>query len=266
MRKICVNDKYPQMQESRSMQGKRDQEEAVKSCMRRSVIYQTWCHTCRCRLKRELEEKYVKEMIEERNNDRKRKRESKRKKENSEEIKKRIEKEVEEKTYRYIGETSRSAYERAREHLRDLREMDTGSHLLKHIIQKHMENPKEVEFRMKILSNHYTAFSRQISEAVKINRNKGPFLLNSKSEYNRSSLPSIKTSEKKSPWELSDMEDTEIKEAIKILKTKTKDKKLECMMHLVEEKKEKNEGIENGIVEIVEEDEKQPRKITQNMK
>ena len=71
---------------------------------------------------------------------------------------------------------------------------------------------------MKILSSHYTAFSRQITEAVRINRNKGPHLLNSKSEYNRNSLPCIRTSNKKLKWELSEIYENEIKDLIRILK------------------------------------------------
>ena len=126
--------------------------------------------------------------------------------------------EVDDRTFKYIGETSRSAHERGEEHWRDLRDLDSGSHFLKHIIQHHMNAPESVEFRMKILSSHYTAFSRQISEAVKINRNKGPYLLNSKSEYNRSTLPCIKTSDKKTKWELSDIDDIEMKESIRILR------------------------------------------------
>ena len=110
--------------------------------------------------------------------------------------------EVELRTYRYIGETSRSAQERGEEHLRDLRDLDPGSHFLKHIVIHHMSAPETVEFRMKILSSHYTAFSRQITEAVRINRNKGSYLLNSKSEYNRNSLPCIRTNNKKPKWEL----------------------------------------------------------------
>ena len=177
---------------------RKDQKEAVKSCKRRSIVYKTWCHTCKVKTRQEIEEKYVKKNQEEKN-EKKRKRNMKTtEKENDKDLRKKIEKEIEEKTYKYIGESSRSCYERATEHLRDLRDMEPGSHFLKHIIQKHMENPNDVEFRMKILSSHFTAFNRQITEAVKINRNKGTYLLNSKSEYNRSSLPSIKTSEKKS--------------------------------------------------------------------
>ena len=131
--------------------------------------------------------------------------------------------EVEAKTYKYIGETSRSAQERGQEHLRDLKDYEPGSHFLKHIIQHHMNSPETVEFRMKILSSYFTPFSRQIAEAVKINRNKGPYLLNSKSEYNRCGLPSIRLNDKKTPWELSDISESEMKDPIRILKhNKTK--------------------------------------------
>ena len=82
-----------------------------------------------------------------------------------------------------------------------------------------------------------TDLNRKISEAVRINRNKGPYLLNSKAEYNRSSLPGIKnTSKKKFPWEESDLEQYEIKEAIKILKENGK--KPAARMFLVSKKLE----------------------------
>ena len=99
-----------------------------------------------------------------------------------------------------------------------------------------MSDPENVEFRIKILSSHFTAFNRQITEAVRINRSKGPYLLNSKAEYNRSGLPILKTSDKKSPRELSDLDDYEIKEAVKILKEKGK--KLAVKMNLIKENEE----------------------------
>ena len=80
-------------------------------------------------------------------------------------------KESDQKTYRYIGETSRSTYER--EHLADLKNLNPGSHLLKHVIKHHIINPDQLEFRMKILTTHFTAFDRQITEAVKITRMQG---------------------------------------------------------------------------------------------
>ena len=89
---------------------------------------------------------------------------------------------------------------------------------MKYIIKKFMDNHSEVKFRMNILSTHFIAINRQISEAVKINRYKGPYLLSSKSEYKRSSLPSITTTEKKTPWNLSYGR----KEVVKILKKDSK--------------------------------------------
>ena len=117
-----------------------------------------------------------------------------------------------------------------------------------------MLDPENVEFRMKILSSHFTAFNRQISEAVKINRNKGPFLLNSKSEYNRSSLPGIKTtSGKKCPWEASDLEDYEIKEAISILKQNG----VKPATKMFIEKKKREEEETAKVLEDYEEEEKE---------
>jgi len=221
---------------------RKDQKEAVKSCKRRSIVYKTWCHTCKVKTRQEIEEKYAEKKKEDKNDKKRKRNEKATEKESEKDLQKKIERELEERTYKYIGETSRSCYERATEHLRDLRDMEPGIHLLNHIIQKHMETPNDVEFRMKILSSHFTAFNRQITEAVRINRNKGPYLLNSKSEYNRSSLPSIKTSERKSEWELADIDELEVKEAINILKKRGN--KLECMIQLVKEKENEKEKVQ----------------------
>ena len=48
-----------------------------------------------------------------------------------------------------------------------------------------------VKFNMKIIFTHRTAFERQIREAVLINRMSVPFLMNSKSEYSRCTIPRI---------------------------------------------------------------------------
>ena len=40
------------------------------------------------------------------------------------------------KLYKYIGETSKSCFERGSEHLRDANSLKKGSHILKHIIEK----------------------------------------------------------------------------------------------------------------------------------
>ena len=195
----------------------------MKNCKKRNVLYEIWCHTCLAELKSKLEKDKGKPNdtgAKEEGASKKRKRKDwKEDNEKEQERKLKLEKEIYDKTYKYIGETSRSASERGAEHLKDLLDYDTGSHMLKHIVRNHVENPSKVEFRMRILGSHTSAFNRQIAEAVMINRNKGPYLLNSKMEYNRSSLPMIKTSDKKSPWDLTQIEDSEMKEAIKLIRS-----------------------------------------------
>ena len=64
--------------------------------------------------------------------------------------------------------------------------------MLRHIVEKHPGvDPDTIEFKMRILSSHKSAFERQIREAVMIDHFAGPLLLNSKMEYNRCSIPKI---------------------------------------------------------------------------
>ena len=66
------------------------------------------------------------------------------------------------------------------------------SHLLRHTLIHHPDiEPEDLKCGMKILSSHKTAFKRQIREAVLIEHNAGPQLMNSKVEYNRCSIPRI---------------------------------------------------------------------------
>ena len=61
--------------------------------------------------------------------------------------------------YRYIGETSRSVFERGCEHYDDLYNGRTRSHMLKHCVLKHPNmDPLSIDFRIKILSSHKSAF------------------------------------------------------------------------------------------------------------
>ena len=85
------------------------------------------------------------------------------------------------------------------EHLQDMRLITNGSHLLKHVLDKHEgETLDEVDFRMKVVKFHKSAFERHIHESVLIQASKPHFLLNSKMEYNRCQIPriSIKMDEK----------------------------------------------------------------------
>ena len=113
------------------------------------------------------------------------------------------------KLHKYVGESSRSFYERGLEHERDLTEMKPQSHMLKHYFEQHSEEKlEEMEFGGRIVRQCRSAFNRQIGESVEIQNNKNHFLLNSKSEYNRCALPrlSSKLGEKSLSSRLSSLE------------------------------------------------------------
>ena len=68
--------------------------------------------------------------------------------------------------------------------------------MIRHAVLVHPEvHPHEVEFRMTTVSQHKTAFERQIAEAVAIDRERklGTTLLNSKGEYNRCVIHKLDT-------------------------------------------------------------------------
>ena len=94
----------------------------------------------------------------------------------------------------YVGETWRSGYERAKEHLEDLSRLDEKSHLLKHCIDKHPgEKLENVKFGFRVKKKFNTALERQVGEAVAIllKKEKGTSLINSKSEFSRCTLPRL---------------------------------------------------------------------------
>ena len=135
------------------------------------MTYQTWCRECKEENENRLREEM--EIAEE-----KRKGNTGGKRE-------------EVPLYTYIGESSRSTYERGFEHQKDARDLKTTSHILKHILEKHPgSGPDEVRFDMKMLRTHQSPFERQIYESAVIQTMRGKHhLLNSRSEYNRCALP-----------------------------------------------------------------------------
>ena len=100
------------------------------------------------------------------------------------------------KVSRYIGESSRSLFERAGEHMKDSkRKEEEGaqsedckkktSHMKDHWIQEH--EGRETEFRFRILKKCQSSFQREIQEAVLIKlwgEKKEVNLLNAKEEFN----------------------------------------------------------------------------------
>ena len=99
------------------------------------------------------------------------------------------------KLHKYVGESSRSMYERGLEHLRDLSEYKKESHMLKHYLEHHTdEELGQMRFGAKIVKAARTAFNRQVGESVQIQENASKHeILNSKSEYNRCALPRLTT-------------------------------------------------------------------------
>ena len=66
------------------------------------------------------------------------------------------------------------------------------SHLLRHCVEEHPNiAPENVDFRMKVLSVHRSAFERQIREAVVLDYFAGPLIMNSKLEYTRCGIPKM---------------------------------------------------------------------------
>lgn len=90
--------------------------------------------------------------------------------------------EIEKQAVKYIGETSRSGYERIKEHYKEFENISPRSHMLKHYFESHRNiDRKEMKFSVKVLRTYRSAFERQIGESVIIyfNLKKGVHLLNS---------------------------------------------------------------------------------------
>ena len=107
-----------------------------QDCFKRSLLYETWCETCY----REEKEKIIEQMEEG--------------KEREERIRK-IRK------YKYLGETARSAFERGLEHQDALQKLDSDSHLLKLIADKHQaQKIDEIIFGMKVVQYTRSSFAQ----------------------------------------------------------------------------------------------------------
>ena len=90
----------------------------------------------------------------------------------------------------YVGETSRSIFERSREHWGAWRSKSDKSHMWKH--QEEFHKGEAPRFYMRVVNFYKTALSRQIGEAVRIDRRGGAGnILNSKSEYDRCRIPRL---------------------------------------------------------------------------
>ena len=91
----------------------------------------------------------------------------------------------------YVGESSRSLYERAKEHEADKQAQSEDSHQIKHWLTEHQELLAPPRFHFKIIQTFQDPLSRQLAEAVRIDL-RGDGVLNSKAEYNRCRVPRLK--------------------------------------------------------------------------
>ncbi|KAL9977958.1 hypothetical protein ACROYT_G015427 [Oculina patagonica] len=84
--------------------------------------------------------------------------------------------------HKYIGETSRSAYTRGKEHLRALEQREESSVLWRHCCDIHAGNI--AGFTMNVTGTFQNdAMLRQITESVMINQTKEDQLINTKEEW-----------------------------------------------------------------------------------
>ena len=90
----------------------------------------------------------------------------------------------------YVGETSRSLYERAKEHQADKEARSEDSHQVKHWVLDHPDLLAPLRFKIEIVRSFQDPLSRQLSEAVRIDL-RGEGILNSKGEFNRCKVPRL---------------------------------------------------------------------------
>ena len=92
----------------------------------------------------------------------------------------------------YVGESSRSLFERTREHVADRDSRKEESHQVKHWLLDHAELQEPPAFKFRLVRSFKDPMSRQISEAVRIEL-RGNGVLNSKAEFGRNAIVVQKT-------------------------------------------------------------------------
>ena len=92
--------------------------------------------------------------------------------------------------------------------MEDARSGKSDSHIYKHWVNHH--GGKETVFSFKIVSFFSSALERQVGEAVRIVQTGASQIMNSKSVYNRSSLPRIIAKDTVDEMNLWDMNEEEV--------------------------------------------------------
>ena len=94
----------------------------------------------------------------------------------------------------YIGESSRSLFERSKEHIKDANTFKADSHVIKHWILNHPLLDKMPPMSIRITDTYSDCLSRQLGEALKIHFS-NDILLNGRNEYLSNCVTRLTTSE-----------------------------------------------------------------------
>ena len=95
----------------------------------------------------------------------------------------------------YVGETSRSIFERGKEHWEGAKKGAENNHMVRHVKMEHKDEGAP-NFSLRVVKHYKTALARQVAEAVRIRRRGGEgAILNSRGEFNRSYIPRLMVKE-----------------------------------------------------------------------
>ena len=89
----------------------------------------------------------------------------------------------------YEGETCRNVHTRVKEHQQQLKNKSDKSVMLKHIQEDHKDEQESINFGVKITGIFKDPMTRQLDEAIRIQRKDPKLLLNSKKEFHGSAIP-----------------------------------------------------------------------------
>ena len=134
----------------------------------------------------------------------------------------------------YVGESGRSLYERAGEHLADAADQKTSSHIYKHWAISHPEEELQPVFKFSVVKQHRSPLDRQIHEAVRISTHGK---LNSKSEFRQNQIKRLSVAltdrELKAVRKELEKEDEDTEQAMKALSVKLKNKSCSNAVNLL---------------------------------
>ena len=122
-----------------------------------------------------------------------------------------------------------------------MEQLSPDSHMLKHIVEVHPgEEISSIKFQARVLKYAKSAFERQITESVLIQEYKETsHILNSKSEYNRCSIPRLTT-------KMGEKEIREWEKTRKISKKEENEQEADVKRKIYEIRKEKMKERRSG--------------------